>query len=172
MKNYYLGIDPGKQGAFVVINESDKIIYFKCMPVVESEISLSGIEDILLKIKSKCKNIKTVLENPIPFHKCARKSIMKQGKNYGIIKGMCYAYKLNFMEVEPNTWHKRICTGFKDKLNAKDKALLTFENKYGYSYKQFGDIVLSKRDKDKINYDIFYGLMDAALLAQYAKKYF
>ncbi len=173
--DYYLGIDPGKQGAFVLLTgKSGTLTKYFLMPTINQEISMSSLIAYLNKLKALLKehSVLAVLEQPSAFLlKRSRNSIMTQGIEYGMLKGIVFSIGFNFVEIRPNVWTKPFYKGYSKDISTKQKAQLVFENLFHQSTEVFtlrgmmchtGIRSINKKSKE--------GLIDAYLIAQYARQ--
>ena len=62
--NHYLGVDPGKQGAFAVLSTSGDLLSIYDMPVSNKQPCPFGIAKLYLTIKSKYNKTFSVIEKP------------------------------------------------------------------------------------------------------------
>ena len=143
-----IGIDPGKSGGLVVIN-NDKVSLHKCPS------STNGMSAILRQAKSSAwideQDIHIAIEKVWAFPTDARSSAFKFGVNYGMWLGIIGSLNLPFMEVPPQTWMRAYDTLPKDKKDRK---------------KAIKDIAIDMFN-DMFNYNkrITYAVSDAALIA-------
>jgi hypothetical protein len=150
-----VGIDPGKNGGIVVINDgentndSPSVEMHKCPP------SAVGMSDILTKARniawSQQDRIVVAIEKVWAFPTDARSAAFKFGVNYGMWLGIIGSLDLPFMEVPPKVWMSSYAPVPKDKKERKQYLKDTCITMY----------------KDIFLYDknVTYAVSDAALIA-------
>lgn len=177
MYKLFIGIDPGNSGAVVCINPKGKLKGFSPMPVIKNEMSLDRLSKVLesmrvITVKGKPKKVPynrilVLLEEPANFHqKSSKATCLKQGKNYGILKGLVYGLGFSFIEVRPQRWTKKFYKGYGKKYTTKQKALMVFENQFHQSTDMF-------KIKGKVPGNTrLEGLVDAYLIGQYGRLFY
>jgi len=150
-----VGIDPGKNGGIVVINDgentndSPSVEMHKCPP------SSVGMSDILTKARniawSQQDRIVVAIEKVWAFPTDARSAAFKFGVNYGMWLGIIGSLNISFMEVPPKVWMSSYAPVPKDKKERKQYLKDTCITMY----------------KDIFLYDknVTYAVSDAALIA-------
>lgn len=94
----YIGIDPGKKGAFVVIEKPNVYIH-----------NLFPIENFIIKLKELMSNgggLFVAIERQQPFPKQGVVSTFSIGETYGMIKGILKNNGITFVEVSPKSWKR------------------------------------------------------------------
>src|SRR5690606_19706674 len=86
---YYLGIDPGKQGAFVVIDENSTVIEKIGTPLIGKEYDRQAIVAILTKHKYH----KIGLENPDVIFGIGKSAVASLSHCVGLIEGIMIGLK-------------------------------------------------------------------------------
>lgn len=149
MKNYYIGIDIGKNGAVAVINEVSSVELLQDMPILAEQIDLTAIET----------TINLYPEAKIIMERCqytpimnGSKSCFSFGNTYGSTVGLLTGLKRHFELVRPQVWKKVF------NLTSKDK-----EFSIATARKLFPDVI-SKLLKSKD------GRAEALLLAEYCRR--
>lgn len=97
----FLGIDPGKRGAWALIDEQGRYLVSGHCKLTEAEnvLELESIkEEILLAALEK------VHSSPI----WGVKQIFSFGENFGAWKGMLARQKTSFILVEPKRWQRLV----------------------------------------------------------------
>ena len=150
-----IGIDPGKNGGIVVINDSAEI---KESPMVEMHKcppSTIDMSSILRKARNTAwvqkDKIVVAIEKVWAFPTDARSAAFKFGVNYGQWLGIIGSLDLPFMEVPPKVWMSSYDPVPKDKKERKQYLKDTCITMY----------------KDMFMYDknVTYAVSDAALIA-------
>ena len=146
------GIDPGKSGGIVIINDSDKspmVEMHKCptSPVQMSSILRSARNTAWVENDK----IVVAIEKVWAFPTDARSAAFKFGVNYGMWLGIIGSLNLPFMEVTPKVWMSSYKPVPKDKKERKQYLKDTCITMY----------------KDMFLYDknVTYAVSDAALIA-------
>lgn len=148
VQNPTCGIDPGANGAIVILGET--ILTYK-MPMKKG---VYNWED-LIEILSTLKNIPVFLENPHAFHIAGNSTSFRFGFNCGSLQGALNALKIKHSLVLPTTWTKKI-----------------------HSYNNFTQPKLTAKLKSKRIYNALLpgskikndGIIDATLIALYGIK--
>ncbi len=116
----YVGIDPGKSGAIVFINEMSTIFLIYEMPVIGKEYDEHAIKSILKKFK----NVHVIIENVQPSKEFGLASSSSLLECKGLLRGICVGLGLTYTLVSPKTWQKEMWQGIKPvqkKTNRKRK---------------------------------------------------
>lgn len=157
----YVGIDPGKSGAIVTLEETQDYTEIK-VHLLDAEI-----KQILNFISSIPKSSPVIIERvhamPIWWGGSGDKkkpetfvpkqgiaSTFKFGESYGIIKGLLYASELEYKEILSRVWQKKM-----DCLTGGDKR-----------------ISLRKAQELYPNLKVTHSFADALLIATYCKLYY
>ena len=149
------GIDPGKSGGIVIINDGDNINKSPMVEMYKCPTSTVEMSSILRSAKNTAyvENDKIVvaIEKVWAFPTDARSAAFKFGVNYGMWLGIIGSLDLPFMEIPPKTWMKSYDPVPKDKKERKQYLKDTSITMY----------------KDMFLYDknVTYAVSDAALIA-------
>lgn len=155
-----IGIDSGKKGAFIVINDEGKMIDKMLMPVLENEYDTSQIVSFMEKYKEH-----TVIIEKIGVIYGVGKSVSFQmGYGLALIIGIASALKMRIVEVSPRRWQQSICSGVSAK-KAKTKSKIVFKREFPELIDEFK--ITDKGNKSKNIHD---GLIDARLIAEYGYR--
>jgi len=150
-----VGIDPGKNGGIVVLNDgentndSPSVEMHKCPP---SSVEMANI---LTKARNTAwvqqDRIVVAIEKVWAFPTDARSAAFKFGVNYGMWLGIIGSLNISFMEVPPKVWMSSYAPVPKDKKERKQYLKDTCITMY----------------KDIFLYDknVTYAVSDAALIA-------
>ncbi len=177
MTETYCGIDPGFDGAIVVIRFSEKQTDFmsEVMPTFKLEKSkrdydIRSIADILYAISLDWTPQLVALERAQPMpakridkqgkvHRQGIRSTFSTGRSYGILEGVLTTSNLPFLTVRPVDWHRQICKGLPG--DAKAKALKRVQTTLPNL-----NLLATPRCKKPHS-----GIVDAACLALYARHW-
>jgi len=157
---YYLGIDPGKSGAFALIDSRGNISEKHVMPVVKAKGSKS-VYDVqriasLLQGLLEDRKVKVILEKTQPFPGTGAVTCWSLGYCEGMIEALLVSNKVPYQLVRPNIWQKKVLAGF----NTKD----TKQASYLYCARTWPTEDWRATDRSKKPHD---GLTDAAAIAMY-----
>jgi crossover junction endodeoxyribonuclease RuvC len=148
-----IGIDPGKSGAFAIIDDSG---------VTAEAFKFNGDE---LDVRFICEFIEP-LNDPIVYlekvHSMPKqgvKSTFTFGRGFGELIGMVKALQVPFVYVTPQAWKKKVLAGLDWKGNKKASI--------EYCVRKFPGMDLRRTDRSKIPHD---GITDALCIAEYGKQ--
>lgn len=144
---YFIGIDPGKSGALMAINEKCAIVY-ACPYGREEYINA-------LTHMSKYFNCHCVVEHVSAMPKQGCVSMFNFGENFGFIRGVLEALKIPYELVRPQKW-KRVFSCTSDKNTSIEVAKRLFPNAQ-----------LMRTDRCRKPDD---GMAEALLMAEYARR--
>ena len=96
--SYYMGVDPGKSGAIVVITEKGQLVDAIKLTDTEQEISR------FVGLAGQQENIKAILEFVRSMPRQGVASSFKFGVSYGFLRGLLTAHSIPFEEVTPSKW--------------------------------------------------------------------
>lgn len=158
MNKMHVGIDPGKDGAFAII-QGDQITKTK-FPMIGNEYDIKAIMDIYAAFDPA--NCHVVLEDVK-----ALQGPMKAG-NWSLSRGKtihemcCLFYKIPFTMVHSKTWQKEIWQGIEKQANTKDTTLLAIK-------RLFPNEDLRKSSRSEKDHG---GITDALAMAEYCRRRF
>ena len=144
----YIGIDPGKSGAYAFVRECDGRRDAWASPWDEDAFiaAMQSVRDDVVYV---------MLERVNAFPGQGVTSMFHFGANYGFIQGVLRAYAMPFETVPPTVWKKSYSLG-KDKTASVETARCLFP---GVNLKR---TQASRKDDD--------GMAEALLLAEYGRK--
>lgn len=96
----YLGIDPGKSGAFALLDRQGKTIALHDMP--PDLVQTVALVELLLEHGA----MRAALEQPFVGDKMGKPSILSFGQCVGDLRGVLAAFKIPFTMVKPQVWQK------------------------------------------------------------------
>ncbi|MDM1507504.1 hypothetical protein HX089_16580 [Myroides odoratimimus] len=171
MARYFLGIDPGKQGALVVLDENSKIVEMFGMPLIGNEYDKKTIVDILKSYEF----IHIGLENPNVIASVSKSSVASLFKCVGMFEGLLMGLGLSHSLINPKVWQSEVWQNIKKqtkqtsdgKKKTDTKATSTLAANNLFASVDFK--VTNKLSKSK-NYND--GMIDAALIAEYVRRKF
>tara|TARA_R110000824_G_scaffold331703_1_gene518321 strand:- start:1003 stop:1503 length:501 start_codon:yes stop_codon:yes gene_type:complete len=150
-----IGIDPGKSGGVVVINDCENTNDLPMAEMHKCPPSPVDMASILRNARNTAwvqqDKIVVAIEKVWAFPTDARSAAFKFGVNYGMWLGIIGSLDLPFMEIPPKTWMKSYAPVPKDKKERKQYLKDTCITMY----------------KDIFLYDknVTYAVSDAALIA-------
>lgn len=148
-RELYVGVDPGKSGAIVCIDQELNIISACPMPDHPRQIA---------EIASLYKKAYWTLEKVSPIHLASAKSSFTFGYGAGILEGILCATGISFNLVPPKNWQKLILEGVPQDMPPKDRAYRVASRLWpDYRWPE-----LAKKPHD--------GIIDAALIALYGLR--
>ena len=148
---HYIGIDPGKSGAFAIINGDDN----------SATVEFWSQESFITKIKELHTNdipCIACLENVHAMPKDSRSRAFDFGESLGFIKGVLQSFEIPFQMISPVKWKKEF------NLIKQDKSASIVMCKQLYP-----KVSLKRTEKCKNESD---GMAEALLMATYAKRKF
>lgn len=173
---FVLGIDPGLDGALVLVNEMGAEVMRHKMPLIElekkkkkgqkkagkmriiDEEALVRIVDEILKF-TEGSDLCAYLEKVSAMPGQGVSTMFKLGENYGIMKGVL-AGKIRTTLVHPATWTKVMHAGVPGGLKSKAASLYVIKREYPNE-------CFLRSSACKVFDD---GLMDGRLVAEYGRR--
>jgi hypothetical protein len=165
---YYLGIDPGKQGAFTILDENSTVIETIGTPLIGKEYDRQAIIEILTSRAFH----KIGLENPNVILGASKSSSASLANCVGLIEGMMLGLGTPFIMIQPKEWQKECWKHVKiqkkgggKETDTKATSIIAAVNlwpKENFKVTNAGNP--SKNHND--------GMVDAALIAEYVRRMF
>ena len=143
---YYLGVDPGANGAYAVLNGSEIETYGK--------FDKQGFLNICYSLSKKQEKTRCCIERVHAMPKQGSVSMFNFGVNFGWLKGVLDAFEISYQEIPPQTWKKEF--GLNSK---KEKSIEVCQQ-------LFPDANLVPHNGKK-EHD---GIAEAILMAEYARR--
>jgi len=156
-KKIFIGIDNGKSGAIVVVDENENIVFKEIMPLINNEYDLKGIENILNRVKMH--NCKVYLEKAFTKPMNGNKANFTNGYQYGLMQGILFSNRFSYEVITVQGWQNSILKGITAK-NTKEASI-------SFCLKKWSELNWKKSDRCKKYHD---GLTDAACIALYCKR--
>lgn len=126
MEKIYVGLDPGIQGAMVVIS-GDEIFKFT-FPMIGGEYDVQGILDMFRIFDPK--NTHVVIENVLALQKPMQSANWSLSRGKTILEMCCVALNIPFTMISPKMWQKEIWAGVPIQRKATGKKLKSGAPKY------------------------------------------
>lgn len=157
MKDYYLGIDPGKKGYLCLYNANYS--GYKHYPLFDGNRLNREMLDTIAKLAETYTMIAVVEQvHSMPHQGVA--STFSFGTNYGMILGALEAIGIPYSTVTPGKWQKFIC-------EAVDKAPNTKQMHYNAARRLFPNMDFRRSERCKTYDD---NKVDATLICEYAVR--
>ena len=102
-----VGIDPGKTGGIVKLDECG-IISYHCIPKIGNEIDLRRLNNIFLSIS---KDSIVFIEKVHSIFGASAKSTFEFGRVCGLLEGMIVSHGLAYQMCDPKIWQKEMFMG-------------------------------------------------------------
>lgn len=168
----YLGIDIGKNGAFVAIHP-DGTVKTHSIPKIGTQVDYIKADEMLLGLITDSSNIFAQtdvivgMEDVHSIFGAGAKSNFEFGRSLGFIEGLITSYDLSFHKFSPKTWQK-VC--FEGIPNMKKPGKTSNDTKAMASLaaqRLYPTLDLRKSERAKVPHD---GIVDALLIAHYCKQ--
>ena len=154
----YIGLDPGKEGAIVIL-QGDKVTkYTYPMIGTSKEYDIQAIRDIFLTFEGD--NCHLVIENVHAIAGGSAKANWSFSRGKALLEVLAAAYDLPHTMVNPKAWQKIIHQGIPKMDTAKDMTLMAIKRLYP-------TVDLRKSERAKKPHD---GIYDALAMAHYCKQ--
>lgn len=158
---HYVGVDPGKSGAFALIAPSGALISIYDMPIENRQPCPYGVAEAYRKIsRSVVGNVFVMVEKPHTRPTDGKKGIASYHLGAGYLM-MPILWHWRVQMIQPTIWTKEMHQGQPQDLSAKRKSKAAFQVLFPKLANSEAFI------DDKIVYD---GRIDALLIAEYARR--
>lgn len=158
--DYFLGIDPGKKGAFAILSTSGDLVSLIDMPICDKQPSAHGVSRVYLAMRQKYKKTFTVIEKPQYRDTDGKKGIASYHLAAGyLVMPMLWDWPIQM--VPPQVWTRLLHLGQPSELSAKRKSKQAFMS-------LFPKLAGSSAFID--NKTVYDGRIDAVLIAEYARR--
>lgn len=167
MKRIYIGIDLGKKGAIVVMDNEKNLLLQLPTPMIRNEIDWFSINELIERYKDK--NVVVTFEKIGIIHGSSKITAFSMGGQLQGMINLCIAHKVRYETVPPKKWQEEIFgTQLKiyipntKRIDTKAMALVAYRKLYPDRDIKFTDRQNKAQD----------GLIDAALICEYAYRKF
>lgn len=157
---FFLGVDPGRKGAFVLIDGNQTIIAIEDMPLEQGAITAHAIYSVYKKLITPEIKPFTVIEKPHSRPTDAHNAIATYHYESGILN-LAEAFRVPILWVQPAIWTKHMHEGFPRNLSAKQRSYRCFRSLFPQAHDS-EDFMRNGRYHD--------GRIDALLIAEYARR--
>lgn len=169
---YYLAIDPGKLGAYVVLDENRNVCEKGGLPLIGKEYDKVAIHQIL--IGRKYHHIG--LEDPGIIQGASKSSVASLQRCVGMIEGMLVGLQIPHTLTKPKEWQKtmwaNVTKQMKNSTTGKTQVVDTKATSLIAGLRLFPseNWKITNKGGASINYND--GMIDAALIAEYIRQMF
>lgn len=163
----YIGIDPGKDGAFVVLSAHREIVKIALMPTIGKEYD----KPEMIKVVQQYDIRHAVLENVHAPQLGGRTSCFEFGRGKGLLEMLLFALEIPHTQVLSRTWQKEMWSGIKIqyKTLTPRKVVDTKSTSLLAAKSLFPSQDLRKSTRASNPHD---GIVDALLMAEYCRRKF
>lgn len=171
---YYLGIDPGKEGAYVVVNEDGEICEKGGLPLIGKgkEYDKVGIQQIL--VGRKYHHIG--LEDPGIVFGASKSSVASLQRCVGMIEGMLVGMQIPHTLAKPKEWQKVMWKDVTKQTKASTSGKTQVSDPKATSLiagmRLFPSENFKITNKGSVSMKYNDGMIDAALVAEYIRRIF
>lgn len=162
---HFVGIDPGKDGAFVVLDEDRNIVDVTVIPTIGSEYDKEGMLAWIRQYDIQ----HAVLENVHAPQLGGRSSCFNFGRGKGLLEMMLFALEVPHTQVMPQTWQKEMWQGVTKQMKKGTRKTDTKATSLLAAKRLFPGMDLRKSDRARVPHD---GIVDALLMAEYCRRKF
>lgn len=168
----YIGIDNGKDGAVVVLDDKGQIVKKHKTPILKSatkkgkklgrdEYDIVGMRDLLMAISLADKDIMAFVEKaqPLPPKMGGGAANYQRGLSFGLWQGLLVGYGVSYEVFGPQAWQKVMLAG----INAADtKQAATIAAQRLWPNENWRKSELAKKADE--------GFIDAALICEFGRR--
>lgn len=160
IRTTYIGVDIGKKGAIVGINDNLEVLFKYVMPLTkQKEIDLPELLKIFTDIATSYRACIVAVEDVHSIFGSSAKSNFQFGRSLGIIEGFVGAKEFSYLKVPPKTWQKIAHVGIP---KSEDKKAMSLSA----AKRLFPKVDFTATKRSTVPHD---GIVDALLIAYYLK---
>lgn len=166
-EKYYLGIDPGKDGGFAIVDSNGKVIQLIPMPLIGKEYDKNRIVEILTEFEFE----KIGLENPNVIFGVGKSAVASLMRCVGMLEGMLIGLDLSYILIQPKEWQKegwkyvKVQKKSDGKTDTKATSYLAVSNLWP-------NVNFKITSKGNVSTKFHDGLVDASLIGEYVRRKF
>ena len=154
MTNYFIGIDPGHQGAIAVINGEFNTVSIEDCPLLNGQVDTMSLVEILRSYAIKAEvNIWAGIEKAQAMPKQGVVAMFNYGVGYGKYLAALAAFGISFVEIRPTEWKKEFGLIKAD----KERSIVVAKQ----LFPQVSHLLLRKKN---------HGRAEALLIAEYNRR--
>ena len=163
----FAGIDPGKDGAFAILDPDGQIVEVWTMPTIGKEYD----KQEMIKRFNQYEITHAVLENVHAPQLGGRTSCFEFGRGKGLLEMLLFAQKIPFTQVTAQTWQKTMWQGVSKqyKISRAGKSVDTKNTSLLACKRLFPFADLRRSEAARVAHD---GIVDAVLMAEYCRRNF
>lgn len=159
---HILGIDPGQTGALAVLNSMGQCEVIYPFDLIENGFNAHGFDELLWSVRGSFDApLLACIEHVHAFPGQGVTSMFNFGKTAGIIEGVLTAHKIPFEKVLPKVWTKSF--------NMDSELSSPKQRAYQKACELFPTTSFLKGPRSKVPHT---GMVDAVLIAEYARRHF
>ena len=167
-----IGIDPGKDGGIVVLYEDNHVETF-FIPKIANKVDVRQLHEIFYTLFN-CDESYIIIEKVHALYKSSASATFSFGYTCGLIEGLIVGNNYRYSMITPKEWQKEMFAGI-DPIykpsKKKGKGTLETKKMSEIAYKRlYPTIDLYKTEKGNKSKNVHDGLVDALLIATYAKR--
>lgn len=165
---YFLGIDPGKSGAWAIISEDRTNLFYGEVPTIKKEYDKHKMIELIRNNQKSI--IHAVLEDVHANQISGRTGAFEFGRGKGLWEMVLCALDISHTMVQPKAWQKQMWEGV-PKAMKPDKIKPTVDTKAT-------SLIAAKRLFPKESFILpkcrtpHDGIIDAVLMAEYCRRNF
>lgn len=168
MEKIYIGIDPGKSGA-IVIMDGENHFHAHAMPSIGKTYDAKKISDILKELSLY--TCHCVIEDVHAIYGASASATFEFGYGVGLIEGILVANGIPFTKVQPKKWQKVMWEGIKLQTRPSSSGKTDVTDTKSMSKiaatRLFPDFDFRENSRCKNPHD---GIIDAVLIAEYGRR--
>lgn len=158
-----IGIDPGKNGAFVLLSADRKVLKSMAMPLTSDEsVSWVGVKQFLTDCLLLSPGCRVYLERAVSFG-MGTKGAFNYGRSFATVELALIELCISYTFVEPRKWTKEIFQGIDQKLKPKVQADIAIRRIFPNEIEHIPTI--GKKEPK-----LHEGFVDAMLIAEYGRR--
>ena len=163
----FAGIDPGKDGAFAIIDPDGNIVDVWTMPTIGKEYDKTA----MIQRFNEYDITHCVLENVHAPQLGGRTSCFEFGRGKGLLEMLLFAQQIAHTQVVPQTWQREMWQGVQKqyKVSRSGKSVDTKNTSLLACKRLFPFADLRRSSKARVAHD---GIVDALLMAEYCRRNF
>lgn len=165
---HYLGIDPGKLGAFAIIDENASIAEIIGMPLIGKEYDKKEIVNIIRSYDFA----RIGVENPTAIFGVGKSSFASLRECVGMLYGMLEAFEAPYILIQPKEWQKECWKHIKIQKKADGKGNDTKATSILAATNLFPSTNFKITNKGGNSKNYNDGMVDASLIAEYLRRKF
>jgi hypothetical protein len=174
MIKYYIGIDPGKQGGIVCLDNENNISSYYFIPKIKNEIDVRQLSQIFFNYDKN--NSMVFIEHVHALYGSSAGATFDFGYTCGMLEGIVSALGFSYIMVKSSEWQKEMFQGInpiykptlkkgKGKLETKKMAEIAHKRLYPYI-----DLYITENGNKSKN--VHGGIVDALLISSYGLRKF